>query len=49
MVFPFTREMVPDIDLAAGWLVVNPPAEIDAEDAGIAENPEAEYSGPKIS
>ena len=49
IVFPFTREIVPDIDLAAGWLVVDPPAETDAGDAGIAENPEAENSGPEMS
>lgn len=37
ILFPFTRENVPEIDLAAGSLVIDPPAEIEAGDAGDAE------------
>lgn len=34
---PFTREIVPEIDLAAGSLVIDPPAEIDAGEPGKAD------------
>ena len=37
ILFPFTRDNVPEIDLAAGCLVVDPPAESDAGDSGKAE------------
>ncbi len=37
ILFPFTRENVPEIDLAAGCLVIDPPAEIIAGDAGETE------------
>ena len=37
ILFPFTRENVPEIDLAAGSLVIDPPAEIEAGVAGDAE------------
>ena len=37
ILFPFTRENVPEIDLAAGALVIDPPAEIEAGYAGDAE------------
>ena len=47
IVFPFTREIVPEIDLAAGWLVIDPPAETDAGDAGTAKKPDAKNSGPE--
>lgn len=33
MLLPFTRAVVPRIDLAAGWLTVVPPAEVDGEDS----------------
>lgn len=39
ILFPFTRENVPEIDLAAGCLVIDPPAEIIAGDAGETEKP----------
>jgi len=35
--FPFTREIVPEIDLAGGSLVIDPPAEIEAGKPGEAE------------
>jgi 16S rRNA processing protein RimM len=31
LIVPFTREAVPEIDLAARRLVIAPPAEVDAE------------------
>ncbi|MBT4427018.1 MAG: 16S rRNA processing protein RimM, partial [Rhodospirillaceae bacterium] len=34
---PFTREIVPEIDLQAGSLVIDPPAEIDAGEPGKAD------------
>ena len=37
ILFPFTRENVLEIDLAAGCLVIDPPAEIIAGDAGETE------------
>ena len=39
IILPFTREIVPNIDLAAGWLVIDPPAETDAGDASTADKP----------
>ena len=34
ILFPFTRDNVPEIDLAAGCLVIDPPVESEAGDAG---------------
>lgn len=34
LLFPFTREIVPEIDLAGGFLVVVPPREVAGEDEG---------------
>jgi 16S rRNA processing protein RimM len=39
VMFPFTREIVPEIDLQAGWLVIDPPAEIEAREKNEAERP----------
>ncbi len=36
---PFTRDIVPKIDLAGGSLVIDPPAETDAGDPGKADKP----------
>jgi 16S rRNA processing protein RimM len=36
MIIPFTQACVPEIDLAAGRLVINPPAEIAVPEAGAA-------------
>ncbi len=36
---PFTREVVPEINLADGSLVIDPPAETDAGDPGKANKP----------
>jgi 16S rRNA processing protein RimM len=36
---PFTRDIVPEIDLAGGSLVIDPPAETDAGDPGEADKP----------
>jgi 16S rRNA processing protein RimM len=36
LLFPFTRAVVPQIDLAAGKVIVEPPAEIDAEPDPVA-------------
>jgi 16S rRNA processing protein RimM len=42
LLFPFTRAVVPHIDLAAGKVIVEPPAEIDAEPKPVApEKPDA--------
>jgi len=38
VMFPFTRDNVPEIDLQAGLLVIDPPAETEARDNGEAEN-----------
>ncbi len=32
LLFPFTKAVVPEIDIAAGWIVVAPPREIAGED-----------------
>ena len=39
MLFPFTRAVVPDVDLAAGKVIVEPPVETDGEprEAAMAE------------
>jgi 16S rRNA processing protein RimM len=37
ILFPFTRDNVPEIDLAAGSLVIDPPAETEAGDGGEAD------------
>ncbi|MDA0228915.1 MAG: ribosome maturation factor RimM [Proteobacteria bacterium] len=47
IIFPFTREIVPDIDLASGSLVIDPPTEIDAGDADPAEKFGPESLGPE--
>ncbi len=36
---PFTHEIVPEIDLAGGSLVIDPPTETDAGDSGRADKP----------
>jgi 16S rRNA processing protein RimM len=37
MLLPFTATVVPEVDLAAGRVVIDPPAEIEAEPAGERE------------
>ncbi|MGO9675249.1 MAG: ribosome maturation factor RimM [Methylocella sp.] len=38
LLFPFTRAVVPEIDIAGGWLVIAPPVEIAAEAGGPEPN-----------
>ncbi len=36
LLFPFTKAVVPEIDVGAGWIVIVPPDEVSGE-AGVAE------------
>jgi 16S rRNA processing protein RimM len=35
LLFPFTKAVVPEIDVAAGWLIVAPPREVSGEAGGV--------------
>lgn len=45
LLFPFTKAVVPEIDVAAGWLIIVPPREIAAEAVGDANAAAADMAG----